>query len=134
MAPIAASPGPTGSWRPAPADVVSGGIASLRLSPRWARLAGGSLGAGRAPGSVRPGQRTAVFAVETRSPSVRSGRAETSLLLQKGERVPLLPEMFVIKYTVDPEGQGDQRFLDLYTHYLGGEEKCVSFWLQISLI
>lgn len=92
------------------------------------------MGAGRAPGRVRPGQRTAVFEVETRSPSVRSGRAETSLLLQKGELVPLLPEMFVIKYSVDPEGQGDQRFLDLYTHYLGGEEKCISFWLQISLI
>lgn len=106
------------------------GIASLRLSPRRARLAGGSLGAGRAPGRVRPGQRTAVSAVETRSPSVLSGRAETSLLLQKVERVPLLPEVFVIKYSVDPEGQGDQRFLDLYTHYLGGEEKCISFWLQ----
>ena len=110
---------------------MSGGIASLRLSPRRARLAGGRLGAGRAPGRVRPGQRTAVSAVETRSPSVRSGRAETSLLFQKVERLPLLPEVFVIKYSVDPEGRGDQRFLDLYTYYLGGEEKCISFWLQI---
>lgn len=42
-------------------------------------------------------------------------------------------EVFVIKYSLGPEGQDDQRFLDLHTHYLEGEEKCISFWLQISL-